>query len=86
MSSEVDTLESIKAVKRLRGQAARDYMAQPGAVIVPGKAVYTVNPPNKEGQKYRRKARIVSCGNFQPKSDNEINYSGALLRKQFDWE
>eukprot|EP00439_Symbiodinium_sp_Y106_P081279 s1633_g20.t1 len=50
------------------------------------KAVYTVNPPNKEGQKYRRKARIVSCGNFQPKSDNEINYSGALLRKQFDWE
>ena len=48
--------------------------------------MYTVNPPNKEGQKYRRKARIVSCGNFQPKSDNEINYSGALLRKQFDWE
>ena len=79
LRSEVSTLESINAVKRLRGKAARDYMAQPGAVIVPGKAVYTVKPPNKEGSKYRRKARIVSCGNFQPKGENEVNYSGGAV-------
>ncbi|CAE6958294.1 RE1 [Symbiodinium sp. CCMP2592] len=79
LNAEVSTLENIGAVKRLRGKAARDYMAQPGAVIVPGKAVFTVKPPTKEGTRFRRKARIVSCGNFQPKADNEINYSGGAV-------
>ncbi|CAE7777535.1 RE1 [Symbiodinium sp. CCMP2592] len=79
LKAEVDTLVGINAVKRLRGKEARDYMAQPGTVIVPGKAVYTVKPPSKEGTRYRRKARIVSCGNFQPKSDDEINYSGGAV-------
>ena len=79
MASELKTLEGIGAVKRIRGQAARDYMAQPGAVIVPGKAVYTVKPPSTEGGVCRRKTRIVSCGNFQPKDNSETNYSGGAV-------
>ena len=79
MQKELKTLEEIGAVKRLRGKEARDYMAQAGAVIVPGKAVYTVKPPAEEGQVCRRKTRIVSCGNFQPKNDTEVNYSGGAV-------
>ena len=50
-----------------------------GEVIVPGKEdkeVYTVKTPSKPGTWFRRKTRIVGCGNFQKKSDEEVNYSG----------
>ena len=66
-------------MKRLKGKEARDYLKQTGAVVVPGKAVYTVKPPSEEGQVCRRKTRIVSCGNFQPKNDAESNYSGGAV-------
>ena len=80
IEDEVNSLESkLGAVKRHRGQSAKDYLAQPGVTIVPGKVVCTVKPPSKEGQRYRRKARIVGCGNFQPKDPNEINYSGGAV-------
>ena len=76
LAAEVAALETIGAVKRRRGKDAKDYLQMPGVTIVPGKAVFTVKPPSKEGEQYRRKARIVSCGNFQPKSSHEENYSG----------
>ena len=80
IEDEVNSLESkLGAVKRHRGQSAKDYLAQPGVTIVPGKVVCTVKPPSKEGQRYRRKARIVGCGNSQPKDPNEINYSGGAV-------
>ncbi|CAE7937867.1 GIP, partial [Symbiodinium sp. KB8] len=79
MAKEMRTLEEIGAVKRLKGKEARDYLKQTGAVVVPGKAVYTVKPPSEEGQVCRRKTRIVSCGNFQPKNDAESNYSGGAV-------
>ena len=76
LKAEMKVLEDIGAIKRLVGQKAKDFLAQPGVQVVPGKAVYTVKPPSKEGTKYRRKARIVGCGNFQPKDAAEENYSG----------
>ena len=76
LKAEMKVLEDIGAIKRLVDQEAKDFLAQPGVQVVPGKAVYTVKPPSKEGAKYRRKARIVGCGNFQPKDAAEENYSG----------
>ncbi|CAE6936905.1 RE1 [Symbiodinium sp. CCMP2592] len=76
LKAEMKTLEDIGAIKRLVGQAAKDYLNLPGVQVVPGKAVYTVKPPNKPEAKYRRKARVVGCGNFQAKDDSEQNYSG----------
>ncbi|CAE7605323.1 RE1 [Symbiodinium sp. KB8] len=76
LAAEVAALETIGAVKRRRGKDAKSYLQSPGVTIVPGKAVFTVKPPSKEGEQYRRKARIVSCGNFQPKNSQEENYSG----------
>ncbi|CAE7245139.1 RE2 [Symbiodinium sp. CCMP2592] len=75
LKAEMKTLEDIGAIKRLVGQAAKDYLNLPGVQVVPGKAVYTVKPPNKPEAKYRRKARIVGRGNFQAKDDSEQNYS-----------
>ena len=76
LGDEVTALETIGAVKRRRGKDAQEYLRRPGVTVVPGKAVFTVKPPNKEGSGFRRKARIVGCGNFQPKGNSEDNYSG----------
>ena len=76
MMDELKALEGMKAIKRVRGKEAKDFINTPGAVIVPGKGVYTVKPPSKPNTLFRRKTRIVGCGNFQRKSEEEINYSG----------
>ena len=55
LKTEMSTLEDIGAIKRLTGQAAKDFLNLQGVQVVPGKAVYTVKPPSKEGTKYRRK-------------------------------
>ena len=72
MMEEVNAMESMKAIKRARGQEARDFLKLPGAVVVPGKGVYTAKPPSKPNTWFRRKTRIVSCGNFQKKSKDEV--------------
>ena len=50
------------------------------AKLVPMKIVYTVKPPSEEaveqGEKYRRKVRIVACGNMVADSGEET-YAGA---------
>ncbi|CAE7767290.1 RE2 [Symbiodinium sp. CCMP2592] len=76
MMDEIKAMETMKAIKRVRGQEAKDFLNLPGAVVVPGKGVYTAKPPSKPDMMFRRKTRIVSCGNFQKKSDDEVNYSG----------
>ena len=76
MMDELKALEGMKAIKRVRGKEAKDFTNTPGAVIVPGKGVYTVKPPSKPNTLFRRKTRIVGCGNFQKKSEEETNYSG----------
>ena len=53
MGAEVTALETIGAVKRRRGKEATAFLKNPGVTIVPGKAVFTVKPPSKEGQQYR---------------------------------
>ena len=76
MMDEVNAMESMNAIRRARGQEAKDFLKLPGAVVVPGKGVYTAKPPSKPGTWFRRKTRVVSCGNFQKKSQHEVNYSG----------
>ena len=73
---EINAMEFMKAIKRARGQEAKDFLNLAGAVVVPGKGVYTAKPPSKPNTWFRRKTRIVSCGNFQKKSQDEVNYSG----------
>ena len=75
LENEIGALESMSAVTRLRGEAAKSYLAT-GVTVVPGKVVFTVKSPAEEGKGFKRKNRIVGCGNFQQKQEGENNYSG----------
>ena len=75
---EVDALVDSGTVRRLTAEQARELKAQ-GMVILPGKAVFTAKPPsdqNNEKEKYRRKCRIVVCGNYLPSDKANVYASG----------
>ena len=76
LQAEMDALVNMGAIEKLRGTKAKALLNRPDVTIVPGKGVYTVKPPQKAGRKFRRKVRIVSCGNYVEKSSDEHNYSG----------
>ncbi|CAE7639140.1 unnamed protein product, partial [Symbiodinium necroappetens] len=76
---EVDALVRSGTVRRLSPEQARELKAQ-GMVVLPGKAVFTAKPPSEqpaEGQeKFRRKCRIVVCGNYLPSDKANVYASG----------
>ena len=76
LQAEMDALVNMGAIEKLRGAEAKALARQPGVTIVPGKGVYTVKPPQRPGKRFRRKVRIVSCGNHVEKAADEQNYSG----------
>ena len=43
--------------------------------MVPGKAVFPVKPPSEAGRRFKRKARIVTCGNFVAKNEEEDSHT-----------
>ena len=45
-------------------QEARDKAARGELVLVPSKTVHTVKPPSEPTTNYKRKTRLVICGNF----------------------
>ena len=74
---EVSALMDSGAVTRLNPEQTRE-LKKAGLVVLPGKAVFTVKPPNDpEGpEKYRRKCRVVVCGNFLPAQGQNVYASG----------
>ncbi|CAE7888738.1 RE1 [Symbiodinium microadriaticum] len=76
---EVEALVRSGTVRRLSPEQARELKAQ-GMVVLPGKAVFTAKPPSEqptEGQeKFRRKCRIVVCGNYLPSDKANVYASG----------
>ena len=71
---EVDSLEGMQAIKRHRGQAAQRLIRDPSVEVLPAKGVFTVKP----GKPFRRKVRVVSCGNFAKTIAEDVLYaSGA---------
>ena len=71
---ELNSLEGMQAIRRHRGAATRHILNDPGVEILPAKCVFTVKP----GKPYRRKVRIVSCGNYaQGVSEDVLYASGA---------
>ena len=63
MEKEIQALEQSGAIRRLRGKEAAAVMRGGERTMVHGKCVYTVKPPDHQGQGYKRKTRIVACGN-----------------------
>ncbi|CAE7917991.1 RE1, partial [Symbiodinium necroappetens] len=76
---EVDALVSSGAVRRLSAEKARELKSK-GMIILPGKAVFTAKPPSDPNDakagKYRRKCRIVVCGNYLPADKANVYASG----------
>ena len=71
---EVESMEGMQAIVRHRGEEARRLLKLPNVEVLPAKGVFTVKP----GKPYRRKVRIVSCGNFAKGVSEEVLYaSGA---------
>ena len=71
---ELNSLEGMQAIVRHRGAAARRLAQDPNIEVIPAKCVFTVKP----GKPYRRKVRIVSCGNYAKSVSEDILYaSGA---------
>ena len=70
--TEVKSLEALGAIKRLKGREAKDLLHNSSVEIVPAKAVCTVKP----GSPYKRKMRVVSCGNYATGTDEASLYAG----------
>ena len=52
--------------------------------LVPSKGVYTLKPPGSEDQKYKRKFRLVLCGNFAaPEEQFGSLYAGGASAETF---
>ena len=74
--TEVEALTTMRAIRRLTGQEATEAVKLPSVQVLPAKAVFTVKPD--VGDKwYKRKCRVVGCGNYEAKDPNlELYASG----------
>ncbi|CAE7780259.1 GIP [Symbiodinium sp. CCMP2592] len=75
--TEVTALEAMKAIRRLKGQEARDELNLPDTQVLPAKTVFTVKPGSDESW-YRRKCRVVGCGNYEVKEPGLDVYAGGI--------
>ena len=87
---EADALIKAGALVPLSRDEQRSLEASGKLVILPAKGVFTVKPPDQEvlfdgdgaalpcgsPDFYKRKARLVICGNFQGKQAKEDSYAG----------
>ena len=76
IQAELGSLDGFNAIERLKGKEARDFASSPTTKMVPGKLVFTVMPPSKEGEGYKRKVRVVSCGNHVEKDSSALYSAG----------
>ncbi|CAE7530637.1 GIP [Symbiodinium sp. CCMP2592] len=75
--TEVAALETMGAIRRLRGQEAQRELNVPGTQVLPAKTVFTVKPGSAE-KWFRRKCRVVGCGNFEVKEPGLDVYAGGI--------
>ena len=75
--AEVAALEEMSAIRRLRGDEARVAQNQPGVQIIPAKPVFTVKP-GSEASWFRRKCRVVGCGNYETRGPSAELYAGGV--------
>ncbi|CAE7314814.1 GIP, partial [Symbiodinium sp. CCMP2592] len=87
---EADALIKAKALVPLTTEEQRILERSGKLIILPAKGVFTVKPPDGEAPAteggmhpppgdpsfYKRKARLVICGNFQGKQSMEDSYAG----------
>ncbi|CAE7436865.1 unnamed protein product [Symbiodinium sp. CCMP2592] len=70
--AELDTFESMSVIRKFYGGEARAILRDPNYEVIPGKPVCTVKP----GEPFKRKFRIVSCGNYAKTTAESPFYAG----------
>ena len=75
--TEVDALVTMKAIQRLSGKEALEATKVPGVQVLPAKTVFTVKP-DVGVNLYKRKCRVVGCGNFESKDPNLDLYASGV--------
>ena len=76
-TAEVQALVDMKAIRRLTGAEAVRESKVPGTQVLPAKTVYTVKP-GSGGKYYRRKCRVVGCGNYELKAGGLDVYASGI--------
>ena len=64
MGKEFQTLETSGTLQGIPLQEAKERAAKGELVLVPAKTVHTVKPPGDGDSFYKRRSRIVICGNY----------------------
>ena len=75
---EVKALIESGTVKRLSPEQTRE-LKKDGLIVLPGKAVFTAKPPVEGAsadEQFRRKCRVVVCGNYIPNQNLNVYASG----------
>ena len=75
---EVTALLNSGAIKAVSQEQVQE-LKKCGLKVLPGKAVFTAKPPSENeppGQWFKRKCRIVVCGNFLPHENMNVFASG----------
>ena len=80
MLKELESLLRLGAIKRHQGRDARRYLEHTRVQPIPSKVVWTVKPPEAGSDSFfKRKARIVACGNFEAATDEQVFASGTTV-------
>ena len=75
--AEVSALEGMHAIKRYTGEEAKEMLRRSEVQVLPAKTVFTVKPGSGTDW-YRRKCRVVGCGNFETKDPTADLYAGGV--------
>ncbi|CAE7252421.1 GIP [Symbiodinium sp. CCMP2592] len=70
--AELSTFEAMGVIRKFYGGEARAILRSSDYEVIPGKPVCTVKP----GEPYKRKFRIVSCGNYAKTTAESQLYAG----------
>ena len=73
---EVENLLSTGTVREVPMAELRALEKQGLVTVAPAKCVFTLKPPAKHGDKYKRKLRLVICGNFLADEGGSLYASG----------
>ena len=79
IKKELDTLKGPGVLVSHFGEEAKSLLSDPSTTTIPLKGVFTAKPPASDATGFfRRKCRLVACGNQAPHNDAESLYaSGA---------
>ena len=76
LRKEIENLLATGTVREVPVAELQSVEKQGDVVVAPAKCVFTLKPPARHGDKYKRKCRLVICGNFLADEGGSLYASG----------